>query len=75
MIAAKIRTLVKQLDSSYILNAEPVELTRGLDTSVKENSEGPEVYPESTRKPLKPLPKVREHVGAQLGPRMRIGSK
>lgn len=39
MIVAKIRILVKQLDSSDILTAEPAELTGGLDTSVKENKE------------------------------------
>lgn len=39
MIAAKIRTLVKQLESSYILIAEPVEFTGGLDVGVKENKE------------------------------------
>lgn len=52
MIAAKIRTLSKQLDSSYISTAEPVELTGDLDTSVKENKESrprgtPKIYKET----------------------------
>lgn len=54
IIAAKIRTLVKQLDSSYILIAEPVEFTGGLDASVKENKEwrprgAPRIYKEAIK--------------------------
>lgn len=54
MIAAKIITLVKWLDSSSNLIAEPVELTGGLDSSVEGNNEHsprstPRIYKEAIK--------------------------
>lgn len=73
MSVPKIRgLLVKQLDSRYILTAEPVEYIGRLLKKTEGRARGAPTSPKQT---FQELQKVGELPSAPLGAKMRIGSK